>query len=74
MIILFSNILSFLSQGIAAAITWFDALMTGDLWTLVFSALAMGIVARFLIIPFFGGAGKRGSDKARKRTGNSDEG
>lgn len=74
MILLLANILSFLSQGIAAAISWFDALMTGELWTLVFSVLAMGIVARFLIKPFFGGAGKRGSDKARKRSGNTDEG
>lgn len=69
-----SDILRILGTAISACFTWFDALISGDLWTLLFSVIAMGLVARFLIVPFFGGRARTGgSDKARKQKGDLNE-
>lgn len=50
-----AQILLMLGQAISAVIGWFAALVSGELWTLIFSMIVMALVARFIIFPFLGG-------------------
>lgn len=63
-----TDILNIIGAAFAGCISWFDVLVSGELWTLLFSILSMVLVVRFLIIPFFGRSAF--SDRSKRSKGD----